>query len=174
MAHLRAGVVSKASTLRNAVPLASRQAQALTTLRLRAPAATRGLGATSTTRARHTMVCAASIGKAFPVEASGLLEAGHTYLDVRTEQEFQAGHVEGATNIPVLFSGPGGMSPNPDFGKAVEKAFSDKNTCFLVGCKSGKRSMMAIAQMEQMGYTDLTNLESGFDGWAGSGLPATK
>ena len=65
------------------------------------------------------------------------------------------------------------MTPNPDFGGAVEAAFPDKSTSFLIGCKSGKRSMVAIQQMQALGYTELNNVEEGFDGWMGSGLPYT-
>jgi len=165
------------SPARTVLPCAGRQAHAVAaSFPRRVPAAfTRGFRATSTVqRSKRAVLCVASIGKPNPVEGSGLLEAGHTYLDVRTEGEFVQGYVQGATNIPVMFSGPGGMSPNPDFLAAVQAAFPEKDTPFLVGCKSGVRSMKAIAQMQSAGYTDLSNLEGGFDAWAGTGLPAVK
>ena len=40
------------------------------------------------------------------------------YLDVRTEEEFAAGHPAGAINVPVAFPNPsGGMLLNPDFSE---------------------------------------------------------
>lgn len=42
-------------------------------------------------------------------EALDLLQKqGYEYLDVRTVEEFQAGHAPGAVNIPVMVRGPGG------------------------------------------------------------------
>lgn len=57
-----------------------------------------------------------------PEEAKTLLDSssGHIYIDVRTTDEFDAGHVPGAKNIPVLEPGPaGGMQVNPDFVEVV-------------------------------------------------------
>ena len=60
-----------------------------------------------------------------PKGAAELLrgDAPHTLVDVRTPEEFAAGHVPGAYNVPLLFRSPAGMSPNPAFITALEAHF---------------------------------------------------
>ena len=53
-----------------------------------------------------------------PSKAHELLssDGGYAYVDVRTEGEFQAGHPEGAVNIPAFIRDASGqMGPNPEF-----------------------------------------------------------
>jgi rhodanese-related sulfurtransferase len=53
-----------------------------------------------------------------PLAAKTLLEGpdGWIHVDIRTEEEFAAGHAAGAWNIPFLVTGPGGRRvPNPEF-----------------------------------------------------------
>ncbi len=118
-----------------------------------------------------------------PVEAKALLDSnqGWKYLDVRSVEEFQAGHPAGSWNVPVLHRGPMGMTPNADFVRVVTSAFP-KDTKFVVGCASGVRSVHACQQLAAAGFKDLVNMEGGFmgsrddfgrpiPGWSPSGLP---
>lgn len=95
--------------------------------------------------------------------ARALLEEGYVFLDVRSEQEFAAGHVPGAYNVPLLHSEVAGMTPNPDFGRVVAARF-DATTKMIVGCKSGGRSTRAIEELQAAGYEALVELQHGFDG----------
>lgn len=103
-----------------------------------------------------------------------LKDGSHKYLDVRTTEEFQAGHVPGACNVPVWVKAGGGMQPNPEFLKEVEARFADKGVPLVVGCKSGKRSEAACDMMTKAGFTGLTNMTGGFDDWAAQKLPVEK
>ena len=61
-----------------------------------------------------------------PADAKKLLDAneGWTYVDVRTPEEFQAGHVAGAYNVPfALRDASGRMAPNPDFAASMKRIF---------------------------------------------------
>jgi len=109
-------------------------------------------------------------------EAHQLSSSGsHKYLDVRTPQEFQAGHVEGAVNIPIMNTNAFGMmTPNPDFIAQVQSAFPDKSEQIVVGCQSGKRSAMAADALTDAGYSALMNVEGGFAAWIGAGLPVAQ
>jgi rhodanese-related sulfurtransferase len=111
---------------------------------------------------------AESMGKeASPEEARRLLEGGsHKYLDVRTQEEYEAGHVKESVNVPVFSSIVGGqMIPNADFLAQVEAKIPDKGTPLVVACKGGKRSALAIEKMKAIGYKDLTNLTGGYSAW---------
>lgn len=109
-------------------------------------------------------------------EAHQLSSSGsHKYLDVRTPQEFEAGHVEGAVNIPIMTTNAFGMmTPNPEFINQVQSTFPNKSEQIVIGCQSGKRSAMAAEALTDAGYDALMNVEGGFAAWVGAGLPVTK
>ena len=97
-----------------------------------------------------------------PVEAHKLLEEGYEYIDVRTVEEFDSGHVPGSSNIPIVHAG---MRPNMEFVEIVEAHFP-KDAKLVLGCKSGGRSARACEMLEDAGYTDLSNMDGGFHGRA--------
>jgi rhodanese-related sulfurtransferase len=116
-----------------------------------------------------------------PEEAAELLKLGHVYVDVRSEPEFEAGHPEGALNVPLLNAGPVGLVPNPDFLTVMEQAFG-KDEPLVIGCKAGGRSKRAAEMLAQAGFSQLFDQVAGFDagkdafgralpGWGRSALP---
>ena len=81
-------------------------------------------------------------------------------IDVRTPDEYASGHVDGAVNI--------------DWEGATfadEVAALDKNGTYLLYCRSGNRAGQAKAAMEQMGFTNVTNLGGYQDAAKATGLP---
>jgi rhodanese-related sulfurtransferase len=70
-------------------------------------------------------------------------------IDVRTPEEFAAGHLPGARNLD-LNSG--------EFAAAL--AGLDAGATYLLYCRSGNRSGTAAQMMRQAGFTDVTNLGS--------------
>jgi rhodanese-related sulfurtransferase len=115
-----------------------------------------------------------------PAEAARELAADATavYLDVRTAEEFDAGHPAGARNVPVLVLDVATRRPrpNPDFVAVVQRHLAP-GVRLLVGCQSGMRSQRACELLADAGYTDLANVRGGFGGsndapgWQESGLP---
>ena len=73
-------------------------------------------------------------------------------IDVREEFEYEVSNL-GGTLIPL-----GGILIE------AEKVAKDKPV--IVQCRSGKRSAAAIMQLEQLGYTNLYNLQGGILAWA--------
>lgn len=117
-----------------------------------------------------------------PEEASELLDSGWVYVDVRSEPEFESGHVPGALNVPLMLMGPSGMTPNPEFLDVVTRAFG-RDEKLIVGCRSGGRSRRAAEMMKQAGFSSLCDLSAGWGGtrdafgrpvagWADKGLPS--
>ena len=101
-----------------------------------------------------------------PQEAYELMQSDpeYLYLDVRSVPEFEAGHAQGAINIPIMHITPGaGMTPNPEFPTVVEAALP-KDAKLLIGCKTGGRSARACDIMSQMGYSNVANVRGGFVG----------
>ena len=121
-----------------------------------------------------------------PKSAHDLMQQspGHVFLDVRTVEEYDAGHPAGSVNVPWALRDPasGGMAPNPDFVPAVQQRFP-KTTRVFASCLGGVRSMNACRALESAGWTDLVNVDSGWGGkrdpsgrivapgWKDAGLP---
>jgi rhodanese-related sulfurtransferase len=126
-----------------------------------------------------------SYANAKPADAKALLDGagGVMYLDVRTPEEFQSGHVPGAYNVPIAMRDRAGrMTPNDDFVAVVKKSFP-LDSKLIVGCASGVRSVQACRILEAEGYAALTNMACGYSGardatgaivekgWQASGFP---
>ncbi|XP_038978710.1 LOW QUALITY PROTEIN: thiosulfate sulfurtransferase 16, chloroplastic [Phoenix dactylifera] len=114
---------------------------------------------------------AVEVPRSVPVNvAHELLQDGHRYLDVRTPEEFKLGHPVGATNIPYMLKSGSGMTKNPNFLKDVSSVF-EKNDAIIVGCLSGKRSLMAATELSSAGFTGITDIAGGYSAWVQNGLP---
>lgn len=93
-------------------------------------------------------------------------DEGYAYLDVRTVMEFEAGHPEGAYNVPFLVQEAGGRAPNARFVEIVSKHFA-KDAKLIVGCQAGGRSAKAAAALEAAGFTGVLDQLAGYGGKKG-------
>ena len=121
-----------------------------------------------------------------PDETKKLLETDpeYIYLDVRTVPEFDAGHVPGAKNIPLMEPSMGRMHLNPQFVDIVEGNFG-KNAKLVVGCQVGGRSLKAAEMLQNAGFANVLEMRGGFGGesdasghlvfpgWAPRGFPVS-
>jgi rhodanese-related sulfurtransferase len=92
--------------------------------------------------------------------SSKVTEAGVITLDVRTPDEFNEAHIEGA----LLVDFQSGNFEN-------EIALLDKSKTYAVYCRSGNRSGQAVKVMSDAGFTNLYNLDGGVIDWTSAGLP---
>ena len=84
-------------------------------------------------------------------------------LDVRTPEEFEAGHVPGATNLNFR---------DEKFAEKVAKL--DKEKTYLVYCATGRRSTGATAKMKEAGFGKLYNFTGSMAEWNKAGKPVEK
>ena len=84
-------------------------------------------------------------------------------LDVRTNNEFAQGHLQGAQQIDFY---------RDDFSDALDKL--DREQPVLIYCRSGNRSGKAAKQMKAMGFYAVYNLEGGIGAWSKRGKPVSK
>jgi phage shock protein E len=70
-------------------------------------------------------------------------------IDVRTEAEWNAGHIEEAMLIPYDL-----------IGAKIGASAKDKSSRIYVYCRSGRRSQIAKDTLEKLGYKDVVNLGS--------------
>lgn len=99
--------------------------------------------------------------KVDPVEFSEVIaQPGVIILDVRTPEEFNAGHIANAININVADS---------NFSSEVSKL--DKNATVAVYCRSANRSAVATNEMAELGFTDMYDMQGGIIDWEAAGGP---
>jgi rhodanese-related sulfurtransferase len=100
--------------------------------------------------------CSSGSSTVSTVDAQSFLsaasQAGVTVIDVRTPEEFAAGHLVGAVNMNV---------EGPDFSAQI--ATLDTAGTVAIYCRSGRRSVVAAEQMAGAGFTSIVNLDGGLD-----------
>lgn len=101
----------------------------------------------------------------YPKQAWSLLstESAAVLLDVRDRIEYSlVGHPLAAVNIP--WKEAPHWKSNPNFIDEVRQHIPELDTPVLLICRSGQRSLDAAKALEAAGYSDLTNIEEGFEG----------
>lgn len=105
----------------------------------------------------------AGIPSVTAAELRALCDAGRQPLviDVRRAGEWQAGHLPGATLLPLQQIASG----LPDL---------DPSQPLVVHCQGGYRSVIAASLLRRMGFEDVRNVIGGFEAWKLCGLPVEK
>ncbi|MBR5615728.1 MAG: rhodanese-like domain-containing protein [Clostridia bacterium] len=80
-------------------------------------------------------------------------EEGYIILDVRTQEEYDLGHIPGALLIP-----------NEVIREQAEEQLTDKEQLILVYCRSGRRSKEAAQVLAELGYTNVKEF-GGINDW---------
>ena len=82
-------------------------------------------------------------------------ESGYIVLDVRRPDEFAAGHIPNAINVP-----------NESIGTSEIPELPDKDQLIMVYCRSGRRSKEAAEKLVKLGYTNVVEFGGILD-WKG-------
>ena len=79
-------------------------------------------------------------------EAKQIMDSqeGYIILDVRSQEEFDLGHIPGAILIP-----------DTEINARAEEVLPDKDQLILVYCRSGRRSKLAAADLAELGYINI-------------------
>ena len=115
----------------------------------------------------HDLVLAAKalIHETALPEAAALIRDADVLLDVREPQEFAAGHLPGAINIPrglLEFQ----LSGTPALGARDLRA--------VLYCKTSGRAALAAQTMQAMGYLNVQSIAGGYDAWLAAGQPVVR
>lgn len=81
-----------------------------------------------------------------PAQAKEIMDEREDYiiLDVRTQEEFDEAHIDGAILIP-----------DYEIAAKAESVLKDKDQLILVYCRSGRRSKNAADELVKLGYTNV-------------------
>lgn len=102
--------------------------------------------------------------RATPLQVTQMLNRGKTtVIDVRNSDEFSAGHLRDAKNIPLA-----------DLANRIGELDKSKNRTVVVVCQGGPRSDKAARQLAAAGFDDVWSLDGGVTAWQAAGLPITK
>lgn len=71
---------------------------------------------------------------------------GAVLLDVRAPSEYRSGHIPGSINVSLQYI------------DNIEDTIDNKDTPLYVYCHSGIRSSQAVAELQEMGYTNVKNI----------------
>ena len=108
----------------------------------------------------------ANAAEIIDIDSSQLLTSNTSewlILDVRTPEEYLAGHVPRAINVP-----------HDQIEQNLDDLLAYKNKKVVLYCRSGFRANKAAIVLTQLGFTQLTHLEGDMNGWHKSGLPIEK
>jgi len=84
----------------------------------------------------------------------------HLLIDVREDNEFNAGHAAGAVHL-----GKGIIE------RDIERTVPEKDACMVLYCGGGYRSALAADALQKMGYTNVISLDGGWHAYEVSSLP---
>lgn len=88
----------------------------------------------------------ASVNTITPEQAKEIIDNNPdcVILDVRTQEEYDEGHIKGAV-----------LLPDSEIAARAKEVLTDKDAVILVYCRSGRRSALAAKELAQMGYTQI-------------------
>ena len=91
-------------------------------------------------------------------EAVALSRDGYRVIDVREQGEWDAGHIPGATLLPLA-----------DVPQRIGEVEPDKDAPLLLHCAVGGRSARAAGWLTQMGYTNVVSMKAPLGHWKEQG-----
>lgn len=98
-----------------------------------------------------------------PTEAVRLMNQGAVLVDVRSQAEFDSGHILDARHVP-----------QDEVAQAAETLKRFKEKVVVVCCESGMRSGAAARVLQAQGFTKVVNLRGGLQAWRTENLPLVK
>ena len=98
-----------------------------------------------------------------PTEAVRLMNQGAVLVDVRSQAEFDSGHILDARHVP-----------QDQVAQAAETLKRFKDKVVIMCCESGMRSSAAARVLQAQGFTNVVNLRGGVQAWRAENLPLVK
>ncbi len=116
-----------------------------------------------------TLACAAAAAGPATIEPKALsdriawADRSLVVLDVRTPEEFAAGHVPGAINIP-----------HTELAARVAELEGARDRDIVIYCRTGRRTGEALGVLEKSGFKRVLHLQGDYTRWSGEHFPVVK
>ena len=99
-----------------------------------------------------------------PQDAAAKLNSGNAVVvDVRDKDEWDEGHIPGATHMS-----------RGTIELDIEEKVPELNAMIVCHCGGGGRSALAAESLQKMGYKNVRSMAGGFKAWKAAGLPVTE
>jgi rhodanese-related sulfurtransferase len=98
-----------------------------------------------------------------PMDAVRLMNQGALLIDVRSQAEYDSGHILDARHVP-----------QEQLAQAGETLKKYKDKVVVACCESGMRSGAAARVLRSQGFTKVANLQGGLQAWRTENLPLVK
>jgi len=104
-----------------------------------------------------------SVGGLAPQDAIRLMNQGAAVIDLRVQQDYQAGHINGARNIAAA-----------EIGGAADTLKRYREKPVIVYCERGSAAPGVVRALAQQGFTKVFNLRGGIAAWRAENLPLAR
>ena len=105
-----------------------------------------------------------NITEILPQDAAERLKSGEAVVvDVRDKDEWDDGHIPGATHMS-----------RGTIELDIEEKVPDPNAMIICHCGGGGRSALATESLQKMGYKSVRSMAGGFKAWKAAALPTAK
>ncbi len=95
---------------------------------------------------------------------------GWHFLDVREPDEYAAGRIPGARNVPRGF-----LEVKADLAHPMRDPWlEDRGRPLVIYCGGGNRSALAAQTLQQMGFERVVSVAGGWSAWTGRGYPVER
>jgi len=99
-----------------------------------------------------------------PHDAAAKSKSGEAIIiDVRDKDEWDEGHIPGATHLS-----------RGTVELDIEEKVPDLHSMIICHCGGGGRSALAAESLQKMGYKNVRSMAGGFKAWKAAGLPTSK
>lgn len=98
-----------------------------------------------------------------PMDAVRLMNQGAVLIDVRSQSEFDSGHILDAKHVP-----------QDQLASSLDSLKKLKDKVVIACCESGMRSGAAARVLQAQGFTKVVNLKGGLQAWRAENLPLVK
>jgi phage shock protein E len=102
-----------------------------------------------------------NIAEISPHDAAGKFKSGEAVIiDVRDKDEWEQGHIPGATHMS-----------RGTIELDIEEKVPDTNAMIICHCGGGGRSALAAESLQKLGYKNVRSMAGGLKAWKAAGLP---
>lgn len=108
------------------------------------------------------------------VRVEAAMDENIPLVDVRPAAMYEAGHIPGAINVPLVVPEDGSMIADADLVAAIEGAGIQPDTDVVLYCQTGYHAGLAADTLAREGFSDIELYSGSMNDWSAQGLPTAQ